>query len=414
MPAPSTQRDFALAVLTQLRDAGHEALWAGGCVRDQLLGRTPKDYDVATNARPETVRELFGKRRTLAIGASFGVISVLGAKPLAPIEVATFRSDGAYVDGRRPTSVEFTTAEEDAQRRDFTINGLFYDPLADQVVDYVGGVADLRAGIVRAIGDPRRRFEEDKLRLLRAVRFSATYGFTLERETFAAVREMAPRVTSVSGERIGAELRRMLVHRTRGHSVSLLIETGLLRAIAPELADRAGEDAAAWSASLDRLGRLVEDAEFSAALSAMLFGLASEADARALGRRVRLSNRDTERTAWILRHLPTISRAAELPWPRLQRVLADEGRNALLAVAAAELPPDHAGLVRCRAALAQPSDAWNPPPLVTGDDLLAAGLKPGRRFAELLNHLRDKQLDGELTTPAAAIAAARAWLDLNP
>ncbi len=414
MPAPQTQRDFALAVLTQLRDAGYESLWAGGCVRDQLLGRTPKDYDIATNARPETVREIFSKRRTLAIGASFGVISVLGPKPLTPIEVATFRSDGAYVDGRRPTSVEFTTAEQDAQRRDFTINGLFYDPLADKVVDYVGGVADLQAGIVRAIGDPRSRFEEDKLRLLRAVRFTATYGFALEPATLAAIQAMAPEVTAVSGERIGAELRRMLVHPTRRDSATLLMEAGLLRAIAPELAERAAAHEPAWSASLARLARLGEDAEFSAALAALLFGLASGEQTRALGRRVRLSNREIDRTAWILRHLPAIGCAAELPWPRLQRVLADEGRDDLLAVAAAELPPEDAGLARCRAALALPGDQWNPPPLVTGDDLIAAGLQPGRQFADLLNDLRDRQLDGELTTPAEAIAAARAWLEATP
>src|SRR5215510_8985011 len=139
---PHAQRDFALAVVKRLRDAGHEALWAGGCVRDQLLGREPKDYDVATNARPEAVQDLFGRRRTRAIGASFGVIAIQAPKPLTPIEVATFRTDGVYADGRRPESVTFTDAEHDAQRRDFTINGLFFDPVADKVVDYVGGVAD--------------------------------------------------------------------------------------------------------------------------------------------------------------------------------------------------------------------------------------------------------------------------------
>ena len=151
---PSSQREFALDITRQLRMAGFEALWAGGCVRDQLLGREPKDYDVATNARPEEVEKLFGRRRTLAIGAAFGVIAVQ-SRNCNPVEVATFRSDGAYLDGRHPSSVVFTTAEHDAERRDFTINGMFFDPLAEQVIDYVGGQADLSARIIRAIGDPR-------------------------------------------------------------------------------------------------------------------------------------------------------------------------------------------------------------------------------------------------------------------
>jgi poly(A) polymerase len=219
MAAEKSQREFALDVVKRLRDAGHNALWAGGCVRDQLLGLSPKDYDVATSALPDAVRDLFGRRRTLAVGASFGVITVLGGKPLEPIEVATFRTDGDYRDGRRPESVAFTDAEHDAQRRDFTINGLFYDPLEERVVDYVGGVADIEARVVRAIGDPRRRFGEDKLRMLRAVRFAATYGFALDPDTLAAIRDMAAGVTAVSGERIGGELRRVLTHRLRRRGV---------------------------------------------------------------------------------------------------------------------------------------------------------------------------------------------------
>ncbi len=152
----SPQRDFARNVVEQLRTAGHAAFWAGGCVRDELLGIDPKDYDVATSALPDQIRELFGRRRTLAIGAAFGVISVLGGRERGAVEVATFRTDGEYHDGRRPASVEFTDAQHDAQRRDFTINGLFFDPIDQRVVDYVGGVADLEARVVRAIGDPRQ------------------------------------------------------------------------------------------------------------------------------------------------------------------------------------------------------------------------------------------------------------------
>src|SRR5882757_9145104 len=177
MPDSTKQRAFALEIAQKLRAAGYESLWAGGCVRDELLGITPKDYDVATSATPDQVRDLFGHRRTLPIGAAFGVVTVLGPRAAGQIEVATFRTDATYTDGRRPDSVHFTTAEHDAQRRDFTINGLFYDPIAKQVVDYVHGQNDLQAHIVRAIGDPHSRLSEDKLRLLRAVRFAAAFDF---------------------------------------------------------------------------------------------------------------------------------------------------------------------------------------------------------------------------------------------
>ncbi|MEX0586183.1 MAG: CCA tRNA nucleotidyltransferase, partial [Pirellulales bacterium] len=211
----SSQRDFALEIVRRLRDAGHEALWAGGCVRDQLLGLAPKDYDVATNATPDQIREVFGRRRTLPIGAAFGVITVLGPRSAGQIEVATFRTDATYSDGRHPDSVTFTNAEHDAQRRDFTINGLFFDPVANEVVDYIGGQQDLETRILRAIGDPRLRLREDKLRMLRAVRFAASFGFQIEPATLQAIQEMAPEVTTVSAERIGMEIRRMLTDSHR-------------------------------------------------------------------------------------------------------------------------------------------------------------------------------------------------------
>jgi poly(A) polymerase len=414
MEHAARQRDFALSVVRQLRDAGYEALWAGGCVRDQLLGREPKDYDVATSALPDAVRDLFGRRRTLAVGASFGVITVLAPKPLTQIDVATFRTDGDYRDGRRPESVAFTDAEHDAQRRDFTINGLFFDPIAEcaseRVIDYVGGATDLEARVIRAIGDPVRRFTEDKLRLLRGVRFAATLDFTLAPATLAAIQTMAEQVTTVSGERIAAELRRMLAHRSRRRGVELLAIAGLARPLLPELASHATASDAAWNASLDRLGRLDPSTEFPVALAGWLFGLVDAATARTLGRRLKLSNREIDCAAWLVKHLPEIERSAELPWPRLQRLLAHEEGADLVALAAATLPANHAGLARCREVLAKPRETWNPPPLVTGDDLIAHGLQAGRHFAELLEHLRDEQLDGRLTTPAEALAAAERWI----
>ncbi len=409
----SAQREFAVEVVRRLRHAGHEALWAGGCVRDQLLGIPPKDFDVATSARPEQVRELFGHRRTLAIGAAFGVITVLGARPLEPVEVATFRTDGDYRDGRRPESVAFTDARHDAQRRDFTINGLFFDPVEQQVVDYVGGLPDLEARIVRAIGDPVRRFTEDRLRMLRAVRFAATYDFALDEATLAAIQSMAADVAQVSNERIAAELRRILVHASRAHGLTLLAEAELLRPILPGLAEHAAAVDEAWQSAILRLEKL-QAPSFALAFAAALEGMVAAKEARVLGKRLRLSNKEIDRTAWLLEPWPEMRQAATLGWPQLQRLLAHEGGAELMALAEASLPADDAGLARCRQQLARPAEEWNPPPLASGDDLLAGGLKSGRHFAALLEYLRDMQLEGRISTKDEALAEARRWVDQQP
>lgn len=408
-----TQREFALDVVRQLRAAGYEALWAGGCVRDQLLGLPPKDYDVATNAHPDQVRELFGRRRTLAIGAAFGVISVLARKPLHPIDVATFRTDGDYLDGRRPESVAFTDARHDAERRDFTINGLFFDPVAEKVVDYVNGVADLSARVLRAIGDPLKRFSEDKLRLLRAVRFAATYDLTIEPATLHAVQAMAEQVAQVSGERIGAELRRIIVHQSRSTGAALLAEAKLLPPIFPELAPHAAANDASWAAALSRLQQL-QQPTVPLGFAALFFGMVDATQVREVGRRLRLSNKEVDRIGWLLEQAPAMLDAASLPWPRLQRLLIHDGRDELLGLLESIRPADDAGLARCRAQLARPTGELNPPPLVTGDDLIRQGVKAGRQFSALLEHLRDRQLDREILTPDDALAAARAWLAKAP
>jgi poly(A) polymerase len=198
-----TERKFATDVVSRLKDAGYQALWAGGCVRDELLGLPPADYDVATAARPEQVQRLF--RRCHAVGAAFGVVEVLGDRgpdgQWLKVQVATFRSDGTYSDGRRPDSVTYSSPEEDAKRRDFTINGLFLDPLTRKLTDYVGGQDDLRAKILRAIGDPAERFVEDKLRILRAVRMAARFELTVDPATLDAGRRMAGQIAAVSAER---------------------------------------------------------------------------------------------------------------------------------------------------------------------------------------------------------------------
>ena len=232
---PDKQRAFAVEVVRQLRDHGHQAYWAGGCVRDHLLGRAPYDYDVATSAHPEEIRGAFKHRKTLAIGAAFGVMTVVGPRGAGQVEVTTFRQDVSYSDGRHPDRIEFSSPEEDAKRRNFTINGMFFDPVENRVIDFVGGEADLRAGIVRAIGDAQARFTEDKLRMLRAVRFASVFNFELEAATLAAIRSMADQVKVVSAERIADEMRNVLVQPARANAVRLWRETGLLRAILPEI-----------------------------------------------------------------------------------------------------------------------------------------------------------------------------------
>jgi poly(A) polymerase len=406
MLQPAPPRAFALEIVQRLRTAGFEALWAGGCVRDELLGLAPKDYDVATSATPEQIREVFGRRRTLPIGASFGVITVLGPRAAGQIDVATFRSDAVYSDGRHPDSVTFTTAEHDAQRRDFTINGLFFDPIAERVVDYVGGQADLARRVIRAIGDPRLRLGEDKLRMLRAVRFAAAFTFQIEPATLRAIQDMAAEVTTVSAERIGAEIRRMLVDKNRAVALELLRETKLLPQVLPEVAKF---DAATFEQTKDRLA-VLEAPLLSLALATMLSGetKAPEAElslaAQALGRRLRFTNKEIERTVWLLRHAANIAQALQLPWPRLQRLLVHEGSLELIALREAIAGPNDSAAAFCRERLAWPGERLNPPLLLDGGDLIAHGLAPGPTFASLLEKIRDSQLNGEINSRDEALA----------
>ncbi len=407
-------RQFALEIVTQLRQAGFEALWAGGCVRDALLGLAPKDYDVATSARPEEVRALFGRRRTLAIGAAFGVISVLGGRnretgKALQIEVATFRSDGNYLDGRHPESVQFSTAEQDAQRRDFTINGLFFDPLTERVIDYVGGEHDLKQKIVRAIRNPAERFQEDKLRMLRAVRFAATYDFTLEPATLAAIRALASELVIVSAERVAAEMRRMLTHVRRGLAVELLREAELLAVALPE-ARLFEQEELQWQIVLATLSRL-QTPTFATALATLLRPLVITAPnvgeaAKGICRRWKLSTEEMGEVHYLLQHEGSIHAAQSLSWPQLQRILVAPGIESLLnycqAQALVHVGHDHE-VQFCRQKLLLPAAELNPPPLLTGNDLQQLGLSPGPAFKHLLDTLRDAQLDKRIQTREEAI-----------
>ncbi len=403
MLVPEEQRRFATEVVQRLRRAGFEAYWAGGCVRDQLLGRTPKDYDVATDATPPQIRRLFGRRRTLAIGAAFGVITVLGPKQAGPVEVATFRQDAAYSDGRHPDHVTFSSAEADASRRDFTINGLFYDPVAQRVIDFVGGEQDLARGVIRAIGEPRQRFAEDKLRMLRAVRFSAAFAFPLEPDTLAAVREMADQITVVSPERIAMEIRRLLVGPRRSQAVRLMLDCGLAEPLWPEILPGDGPRRQRLDRGLAVLDRL-DQPGFPLALAALICELVDPDAAREICRRWRLSNQETQRAVWLVGHRTALQGAGSMRWSLLQPLLTAEGIEDLLALHEFAPATGAEDVAYCRSMLGQPAEVLDPPPLVTGDDLLAHGVPAGPRYRTLLERIRAAQLDREIHSKAEALA----------
>ena len=410
MPTGSPQREFAVDVVRKLRAAGHTALFAGGCVRDLLLGRLAKDYDVATTALPEQVRDLFGHKRTLPVGASFGVIIVMGPRDAGHVEVATFRTEGPYHDGRRPASVAFCTPEEDAQRRDFTINGMFYDPIDARVLDYVGGEADLAARIVRAIGDPHERVREDKLRMLRAVRFTATLDFALDGTTAAAVREMAGQIVIVSAERIGQELKKMLVDKHRRRAIELCDDVGLLPIILPELRSELRDVAPAHEANL-RMLDLLEQPSFELALATLLHALPARPGAYEACRRLKLSNDETERITWLIAHQDDLLDAPVQTLTRLKRTLAHPFRDDLLSLLRVKLlaaEADMQSVLFCDEYLARtPQMVIDPPPLITGDDLKSLGMVPGPAFKALLETIRDAQLNDEICSLEQAIALAK-------
>jgi poly(A) polymerase len=412
-PDPAAAREFAFEVVARLRRAGYEAVWAGGCVRDELLGRTPSDYDIATSARPAAVREIFGHRRTLAVGAAFGVITVLGPKPAGQVEVATFRADAPYTDGRHPAGVTFCGAREDALRRDFTINGLFFDPLEDEVIDYVGGQLDLADGIVRAIGVPSMRFGEDHLRMLRAVRFSAGFGFPLERETRRAIESMAHLVESVSPERIAAELRAMCSRPGRSEAISLLVDTGLVEPVFHEFSDK---PSAFWSSAATILDA-IDEPDLPLAL-AILCRDDAAAMSR-LGKRLRLANHERKLAAWLVSAVTAIVSAtavdgpASLPWSELQPWLADAHRfrlaDLLRALAANGITATETAAWVSQQ-VERPATDLDPPPLLGGDALIALGVPAGTAVGQALRRLRNLQLDGRLASQAEAVEQVKAWL----
>jgi poly(A) polymerase len=416
-PVNDPRCEFALSVVQTLRSKGFEALWAGGCVRDALMGKSPKDFDVATTALPADVIRIFGVHRTVAVGASFGVVMVLSPKHRGEqVEVATFRMDGEYLDGRRPVSVQFCRPEEDAKRRDFTINGLFYDPIENQVIDYVGGQQDLQAGVVRAIGDAHARFREDKLRMLRAIRFTATLKFQLDTSTKNAICSHHQDLGQVSIERVAQELRRMLAHETRAQSIDLLEETGLLKEALPGIC--------VDGTRVHPLSRMVhaalEDASFELALAALLLPLwnASESKrdgrlnaVRAVCRRLKLSNEETDAICWLLETLPVLRDIATKPLHIVKPLLGHIHAFWLLSLSTAASKANgqmDADAVWCHEYLTRiPASVLNPPPLITGHDVQAMGIQVGPAIRELLSQIRNEQLDEKLHERSQALERLR-------
>ena len=408
---PHQQREFALGVVRRLRDAGYESLFAGGCVRDALLNRQPDDYDVATSATPEQVVQVF--RRTIPVGANFGVVVVPGRKAAeGQVEVATFRADGDYLDGRRPTEVVFCSAQEDAQRRDFTINGMFFDPVEELVIDYVGGQDDLRAGILRSIGNPVDRFTEDKLRMLRAVRFASTYEFHLDPDTREAICNLHADLVQVSVERIAQELRRMLAHPNRHVAFRFLQDTGLLNVICQ------GQLTAACDSAVAALPYF-RIPSFESAF-AVLAGHLLNRDAsvrkrgmplRSVCRDLRLSNTETNDICWLAESLLQIEAPERLNLHQLKPILADSRHDLLIDLSqaldvGAGTPPKAARWIEGYLEVTPP-ELLDPAPLVFGGDIEALGVSKGPVFAELLNGVRQAQLDEEVNSRDEGLALLR-------
>ena len=402
----------SLRVVSRLNDAGFVAYLAGGCVRDALLGREPKDFDVATNATPDAVRQIFGKRNTLAFGASFGVIGVLppktheNAEPgeVTPTEVATFRSDGQYSDGRRPDSVRFGDPKEDALRRDFTINGMFYDPASQSVIDFVGGQTDLKACLLRTIGPPIDRFGEDKLRMLRAVRFATTLGLNIDEGTLRAIQHNATQISVVSGERIGAEMRKVLSSPHAATGLRLLQNCGLASEILPSLSQ-------CDFPTIERALSSLEQRDLSTVLSCLLLRHPNRLDSLAeLANQWKLSNEEVRRSKFSLAGVDTILQANELRWSQVQPLLVDRDAEVVIQVARAiAIAEDQstAGVQLASEALAWAADELDPATLLTGDDLRRLGFNPGPLYKKILSRVRESQLDREISTTDEAIQLAR-------
>ena len=432
----------AIRIAHTLREHGYSAYLVGGCVRDLLLNREPADYDVATSATPHEVIRIFPQ--TFAVGAQFGVVLVPvrrdgreGERDNYAIEVATFRSDGAYSDGRHPDEVQFSKdARMDVQRRDFTINGLLLDPDTREVLDYVGGREDLDRGIVRTIGQAHQRFAEDKLRMLRAVRFAARFGYAVDDQTLAAIRELAPQIHHVSRERVRDEILKMLTEGHARRAFELLDQTNLLEQVLPEIKKMQGvqqppqyhPEGDVWIHTLMLLEGLPAGCPKTLALGALLHDVGkpptfrvapdrirfdSHAEigtkmAAEICRRFRLSNDDTDQVLSLVANHMRFGDVMRMKDSTLKRFFRLPQFEQHLELHRLDCQSSHRDLSLYEFAKekfhAMPQEQIRPTPLITGDDLIAAGYKPGPQFKALLTTVEDAQLEGSISTKEAAMA----------
>ena len=422
----------ARKIVRRLREAGHQALFAGGCVRDSLMGKTPHDFDIATSARPQQVQALFP--RTIAVGAQFGVILVV--EEGRDYQVATFRSDGTYLDGRHPRSVSFTTPEGDARRRDFTINGLFYDPIEGKVLDFVGGREDLETRTLRAIGNPAERFAEDRLRLLRAVRFATVLDFTIEPDTWNALCAAVETIHDVSAERIRDELVKIFASPQRLRGFDLLDASGLMEELLPEIEPLRGcEQPPDFHPEGDvfvhtrlMLALLPKDASVLLVLATLFHDLGKpptmERDqtgrirfsghesvsaqmTEKIMRRLRFSNEEIVATTAMVQNHMVFKDVQNMRVSRLKRFLARPTFDDELELHRVDCLASHGNLDNYEFLRRRSEDLANepliPPPLVTGHDLIALGWKPGPKFKAVLDAVQVRQLEGILRTREEAI-----------
>ena len=429
-----SQQDKALHIVQRLREAGRQAYFAGGCVRDRLLGREPADYDIATDATPESTQAIFP--HTLPVGSKFGsVLVVLEGDPFA---VTTFRFDGPYLDGRHPVHVRYGTLEDDVRRRDFTINSMMYDPVEDRVIDLVDGREDLRKGVVRAVGDPHQRFSEARLRMVRAVRLASGLGFAIDRPTLAAIRSHAPTVTRVAWERIGVEVTRTLMEGGARRGFELLDETGLLEAVLPEIAAMKGVDQTpdhhpegdVFVHTLTLLGHLRRPSE-TLAYGCLLHDVAKPACRQTVGdrvtfhghpeqgaamaakilRRLKRSRAVADRVAYLVRCHLRHTQAPKMRLSTLKRFLGEEGIEELLELCRIDALSSNGDLRYydfCQRRLAElGQDHVSPAPLLRGRDLIRLGYAPGPSFSVMLRAVEEAQLEGVLRTREQAEAWVR-------
>ncbi len=397
-----TNRQAAIKIVKVLRKNGFEALLAGGCVRDMVLRRRAKDYDVATNAVPADIIRLF--RRTLKVGAKFGVVMVLLDNQ--QIEVATFRSDVDYTDGRHPGSVRFTNAKEDALRRDFTINGMFYDPIAETVIDYVGGQGDLKKRILRTIGRPQERFREDYLRMLRAVRFSTQLGFSIAPKTFIAICENAANITKISGERICMELEGILTSPNRAKGVGLLVKSGLASAIFPKI------NSGQFVFAVKVLNSLPQEACYPLALAAFFAGCEDEPALEQL-RILKLSRNQIKHIKFLLAKRGRLL-DEKLPLSELKMLLGGHYFWDLYYLQAAIQKAENKGtgtLGKLKKRIKELGDVeLRPKPLLNGHELIKLGAEPGPMLGRMMNQMYIAQLEMQIKNREEARRWVIDWL----